>query len=92
MVSRSTKRYIAMHSRSKDDEIQFYLDRSKESIVTVLRSVLGNPRLSDVEQFKILATIADHHRSIAATIDDRLRAGEETGLRLAEKALAGRSA
>jgi|LakMenEpi03Aug12_release.lakeMendotaPanAssembly.Ray.scaffolds.fasta_scaffold209890_2 hypothetical protein len=79
-----------VHSRSKEGEVQFYLDRSKESVVTLLRSILGNPRLTESEQFKFLHDIAQHHGAIADFIAQKLSEGEEKGHRLAEQVIATR--
>ena len=75
-------------SRSKESEVQFYLDRSKESMLALLRSIIGNPRLTEVEQFKYLYDIAQHHGAIAELIANKLCEGEQKGLQLAAEAIA----
>ena len=73
---------------SKDVEVQFYLDRSKESMLTLLRSIINNPRVPEAEQFRLLRLIAEHHAMIAELIAQRLIAGEEHGIQLAARAIA----
>lgn len=77
-------------SRSKDSEVQFYLDRSKESMLALLRSIIGNPRLTEGEQFKFLYDVAQHHGAIAELIASRLCEGEQKGLQLAAQEIASR--
>jgi hypothetical protein len=72
-----------VQSRSKEQEVQFYLDRSQEALITVLRSIIGNPRMSSEEQFRILRTLEQHHRQIADLIGQRLTDGERQGYELA---------
>ncbi len=72
-----------MQSRSKQEEVQFYLDRSQEALVTVLRSIIGNPRMSGEEQFSVLRALEQHHRQIAELIGQRLTDGERKGYELA---------
>ena len=79
-----------VHSRSKESEVQFYLDRSKESMIAVLRSIIGNPRLTEAEQFKYLYDIAQHHGAIAELIAQKLAEGEEKGIQLAARVIANR--
>ena len=79
-----------MTSRTKEEEVQFYLDRSKESVVTILRSIISNPRLSEQERFGTLRQIAEHHRFIAELVQQRLDEGERRGYELASQALATR--
>jgi hypothetical protein len=77
-------------NRSKESEVQFYLDRSKEAMLSLLRSIIGNPRLTEAEQFKYLYDIAQHHGAIAELIANRLCEGEQKGLQLAAQAVASR--
>ncbi len=72
-----------MQRRSKQEEVQFYLDRSQESLLTLLRSIIGNPRLPEAEQFHVLKMMEEHHRQIAELIGQRLTAGEKRGYELA---------
>lgn len=66
-----------MHSRSKQEEVQFYLDRSKHALVTVLRSIIENPRIEDGERLDLLEMLAGHHGSIAEFILERIQDGEK---------------
>ena len=68
---------------SKQNEVQFYLDRSREAVVTILRSIISNPRLSDEERFSALKQIAGHHNDITELVGSRLTAGEQKGYSLA---------
>ena len=72
-----------MQSRSKQEEVQFYLDRSQEALLTVLRSVIGNPRLGGEEQLEVLRSLGSHHRQISDLIDQRIAQGEKKGYELA---------
>jgi hypothetical protein len=78
---------VVNSSHPKFDEVQFYLDRSKESVITLIKSIIGNPRLPDEVQYASLHLIADHHAAVAELIEAKLRAGEEAGLALASKAV-----
>jgi len=69
--------------RTKLDEVQFYLDRSKDSLLATLRSVITNPRLSDDDRMVLLRMMSDHHHQIFGLIDERIRKGEENGLEMA---------
>lgn len=73
---------------SKDVEVQFYLDRSKESMLTLLKSIISNPRIPEADRFKLLQQIAEHHAMIAQLIGQRLIAGEERGMQLAASVIA----
>ena len=72
-----------MNSRSKEDEVQFYLDRSKESVITILKSVISNPRLEEAERFAALRMLTEHHQAIADLLKQRLEQGEQRGYELA---------
>jgi hypothetical protein len=74
---------VPVQSRSKEKEVQFYLDRSQEALITTLKSIIGNPRMSDDEQFSCLRTLEQHHRQIAELIGQRLYDGERQGYELA---------
>ncbi len=71
-----------MSSRSKLEEVQFYLDRSKEALIMVLRSVIENPRLDNHQRIEYLKMLADHHGAIAAFIHGRIEDGEKKGREL----------
>lgn len=68
---------------SLQDTVQFYLDRSRESVVTILRSIILNPRLTDEERLSALKQIVGHHNDITELVSARLAAGEAKGLSLA---------
>lgn len=72
-----------MVSRSKEEEVRFYTDRSQEALITVLKSVMYNPRLSDRERFDAFSLIEQHHRAIADFVHQRLCDGERKGYELA---------
>jgi hypothetical protein len=65
--------------RSKAEEVQFYLDRSKEALIVVLRSIIENPRLANQERIDSLRMLAEHHASIADFIVTRIADGEKKG-------------
>lgn len=71
-----------MHSRPKQEEVQFYLDRSKHALVTILRSIIENPRVADDERLDLLRGLADHHGAIADFILARIKDGEQKGREL----------
>lgn len=68
-----------MNSRPKTEEVQFYLDRSMEALLMVLRSIIDNPRISDGERIESLRMLAGHHGSIADFISERIADGERKG-------------
>jgi len=74
---------VSVVASRKDQEVQFYLDRSKESVITILKSIVDNPRLSDSEQFQAMHTLASHHFAIAQLIQEKLNNGEQRGYDLA---------
>ncbi len=49
----------------KSEEVKFYLDRTIDSALQVMRSIVGNPRLSTEEQIAAIQAIADFHGSIS---------------------------
>jgi hypothetical protein len=49
-------------------EVQFHLDRIRESSLQMIRSIVDNPRLSQLEQIKYLHQIATEHAEIASSI------------------------
>lgn len=71
---------------SKVAEVQFYLDRSKDAVLSVLRSVLTNPRLADTDRVQLLRLLNDHHRQIHELIDGKIQQGEQNGLEMARRA------
>lgn len=76
-----------MLCRTKLNEVQFYLDRSKDSLLATLRSVISNPRLSDEDRMLLLRMMGDHHRQVFELIDSRIQEGERKGTALAEARL-----
>jgi hypothetical protein len=70
-------------NRSKIEEVQFYLDRSQECLVAVLRSIITNPRLPEEEKFHSLKMLADHHQMVASFVSQQLREGELKGYKIA---------
>ena len=70
-------------SRTLSQEVQFYLDRSQEALITLLRSILTNPRLTPEEQFTALKSLGEHHRQIWGLVEGKLAEGERKGLELA---------
>ncbi len=54
-----------MRDQRKNEEVQFYLDRTIDSAVMIMRSILNNPRLGAEEQVEALNRIAEFHGSIA---------------------------
>ncbi len=76
-----------MLCRTKLNEVQFYLDRSKDSLLATLRSVLTNPRLSDEDRMLLLRMMGDHHRQVFELIDSRIQEGERKGTAMAKAQL-----
>lgn len=72
-----------MKNRSKIEEVQFYLDRSQECLVAVLRSIITNPRLPEEEKFAGLKMLAEHHSMVASFVAQHLRDGELEGYKRA---------
>ncbi len=72
-----------MKNRSKIEEVQFYLDRSQECLVAVLRSIITNPRLPEEDKFHSLKMLAEHHHAVATFVSEQLRAGELDGYKRA---------
>ncbi len=72
-----------MVSRSKEEEVRFYTDRSQEALLTVLKSVMYNPRLAEAERFEALKLIEQHHRMIADFMQQRICDGEKKGYAMA---------
>ena len=66
-----------MSSKSKIEEVQFYLDRSLDALITLVRSIVDNPRIPENERFQALCMLAEHHGSITQSIAARISAGIE---------------
>ena len=63
----------------KQSEVQFYLDRSKEAFITILRSIVENPRLSPEESFRYLKEIHEQHSLIASFVQQKVIDGQSKG-------------
>lgn len=70
-----------MKNQRKSQEVQFYLDRSVDSAVLIMRSVLENPRLELADKLEALALIANHHSTLALMLQTRLH-GEDVCISL----------
>jgi hypothetical protein len=70
---------VAVSSRSKIEEVQFYLDRSQDALNLVVRSILDNPRIPDLERLMAFRMLAEHHASIATFIASRITGGAMQG-------------
>jgi len=68
---------------NKLQEVQFYLDRSQDSLLTVLRSIVGNPRLQGDERLTALKMMGDFHHEVANFIWQKICEGESKGYALA---------
>ncbi len=71
------------NNSSKLQEVQFYLDRSQDSLLTVLRSIIGNPRLQADERLTALKMMGDFHHQVADFIWQKICEGESKGYALA---------
>lgn len=71
-----------MNSRIKIEEVQFYLDRSQDSMLAVLRSIIGNPRLQLDERMSALKLMGDFHQQVADFIWQKICEGECKGYAL----------
>jgi hypothetical protein len=67
----------------KIQEVQFYLDRSQDSLLAVLRSIVGNPRLQADERLTALKMMGDFHHEVADFIWQKICEGETKGYALA---------
>ncbi len=81
-----------MTNRNKIDEVQFYLDRSQDALLTVLRSVVGNPRLQGDERLNALKMMGDFHHQVAEFIWQKICEGENKGYAMASDAIAAQRA
>lgn len=70
------------HSK-KIQEVQFYLDRSQDSLLAALRSIVGNPRLQADERLTALKMMGDFHHEVADFIWQKICEGESKGYALA---------
>jgi hypothetical protein len=68
---------------NKIQEVQFYLDRSQDSLLSVLRSIVGNPRLQPDERLTALKMMGDFHHEVANFIWQKICEGESKGYALA---------
>jgi hypothetical protein len=69
---RHNRRCEPVKDKQKSQEVQFYLDRSIDSAVMIMRSILENPRLSVADRIDALSQIANHHSSLALMLQTRL--------------------
>ena len=81
-----------MTNRNKIDEVQFYLDRSQDALLTVLRSIVGNPRLQGDERLNALKMMGDFHHQVAEFIWQKICEGENKGYAMASDAIAAQRA
>ena len=72
-----------MTNSEKIQEVQFYLDRSQDSLLAVLRSIVGNPRLQADERLTALKMMGDFHHEVADFIWQKICEGETKGYALA---------
>lgn len=72
-----------MTNSKKIQEVQFYLDRSQDSLLAVLRSIVGNPRLQADERLTALKMMGDFHHEVADFIWQKICEGETKGYALA---------
>ncbi len=75
-----------MSSKSKIEEVQFYLDRSLDALITLIRSIVDNPRIPENERFQAMCMLAEHHGSITQSLAARISAGLEQCLAEQESA------
>ncbi len=68
-----------MTNNNKIQEVQFYLDRSQDSLLAVLRSIVGNPRLQGDERLTALKLMGDFHHEVANFIWQKICEGESKG-------------
>jgi hypothetical protein len=66
-------------NNNKIQEVQFYLDRSQDSLLAVLRSIVGNPRLQGDERLTALKLMGDFHHEVANFIWQKICEGESKG-------------
>lgn len=71
-----------MTNSKKIQEVQFYLDRSQDSLLSVLRSIIGNPRLQADERLTALKMMGDFHQEVADFIWQKICEGESKGYAL----------
>lgn len=79
-----------MTNRTKIEEVQFYLDRSQDSLLSVLRSIVGNPRLQGDERLNALKLMGDFHHEVANFIWQKICEGEGKGYALASDAVSAK--
>lgn len=56
----------------KAQEVEFYLDRSKESALRIINSILGNPTVTGAEEIVLLRKIASQHAWIATVLGSKI--------------------
>lgn len=77
-----------MTDNKKIQEVEFYLNRSQDSLLTVIRSIVGNPRLDGDERLAALKLMGDFHREVANFIWQKICEGESKGYSLASESRA----
>ncbi len=65
----------------KFQEVQFYIDRSVESFLMIMRSILENPSIPQAERYAAVKQVADYHATLALMLETRL-VGEDVVLSL----------
>ena len=58
-----------MKDPRKNCEVQFYLDRTIDAAVMIMRSIVHNPTIAIEDQIEALRRIADFHGSIALDLE-----------------------
>ena len=76
-----------MKDRTKLEEVQFYLDRSQEAFITVLKSITDNPRLSAEERINYLRAIFNHHTAFSTFIEETVLNGKRRGYDMVVEAI-----
>lgn len=75
----------AVTNSTKLEEVQFYLDRSQDSLLTMLRSIVANPRLHNDERLTALKMMGDFHHQVADFIWQKICDGESEKYALARQ-------
>jgi len=56
----------------KNAEIQFYTDRTIDSLIKIVRSIVDNPMLSADDRIEALLRIANLHGSISLDLQEKI--------------------
>ncbi|MCB0354638.1 MAG: hypothetical protein KDD64_13975 [Bdellovibrionales bacterium] len=70
-----------MSYQTKEQELQFHLDRTRDSALQMLRSIVNNPTLQPDQQLALLHSLSTKHFDISRFIELTIRAGIDQGLR-----------